>query len=356
MFTTTASEARQLILKQGDVPELEVKGHLNLKNSTQITFLPDSLKVDSLDLSGCTNITHLPSNLKVKRLDISDCTNLKELPTNFSCYELTMHRTHITKLPNDLQVEYKLDLQGNIALTELPRGLKVGSLILRNCTGLQALPENLQVYFLDISGCTELTEWPENGELQVGRLVARNCLSLSSLPSWLNRITQLDLRDCVNIRELPADLQVTSWIDLAGTGVQQLPATFKPNSPELQWRGIPISKRVFCEPETITSEEVLTEVNAEVRRVLLERMGYEKFMRETQAQVLDRDIDAGGLRELLRVPIPNDEDLVCLAVRCPSTGQQYMLRVPPNMSGCHQAAAWLAGFDNPDDYHPVKET
>jgi hypothetical protein len=96
--------------------------------------------------------------------------------------------------------------------------------------------------------------------------------------------------------------------------------------------------------------------NAEVRRVMLERMGYERFLRDAGAKVLDRDTDAGGPRQLLRVPLPDDEPLVCLAVFDPSTGRRYLLRVPPRIRTCHQAAAWIAGFDNPENYQPVVET
>ena len=71
---------------------------------------------------------------------------------------------------------------------------------------------------------------------------------------------------------------------------------------------------------------------------------------------LDKDSDAGGVRRLLRVEFAGDEPLVCLNVFCPSTGRQYMLRVPPQMRHCHAAAAWIAGFDNPDEYQPVQET
>ena len=85
-------------------------------------------------------------------------------------------------------------------------------------------------------------------------------------------------------------------------------------------------------------------------------MGYERFVGQAQAQVLDRDRDPGGERQLLRVPLQGDEPLVCISVFCPSTGRQYMLRVPPQMRTCRQAVAWIAGFDNPDDYRPVAET
>src|SRR5262249_27154609 len=96
--------------------------------------------------------------------------------------------------------------------------------------------------------------------------------------------------------------------------------------------------------------------NVEKRRVMLERMGYERFLADAHVETLDEDQDAGGPRRLLRVPLEADEPLVCLAVRDPSTGRQYVLRVPPTMTRCQQAMAWMAGFENPADYHPLAET
>ena len=89
---------------------------------------------------------------------------------------------------------------------------------------------------------------------------------------------------------------------------------------------------------------------------MLERMGYGAFLSHADAIVLDSDEDPGGERRLLKVPQENDEDLLCLAVYCPSTARQYILRVPPTMRTCRQAAAWIAGFDNVDDYQPIAET
>jgi hypothetical protein len=104
------------------------------------------------------------------------------------------------------------------------------------------------------------------------------------------------------------------------------------------------------------------ETNIERRRVMLERLGYETFFKQAQATELDQDFDPGGFRRLLRVELPlvrgwqQDEPLVCLSVICPSTARQYIIRVPPTMQTCHQAAAWVAGFDDPNLYHPVRET
>ncbi len=59
---------------------------------------------------------------------------------------------------------------------------------------------------------------------------------------------------------------------------------------------------------------------------------------------------------LLLPAVQRDEDLVCVSLNCPSTGRRYVLRVPPAIDTCRRAAAWLAGFDNADDYAPVLET
>ena len=90
--------------------------------------------------------------------------------------------------------------------------------------------------------------------------------------------------------------------------------------------------------------------------MLIERIGYLAFARQAGAKVLDEDRDPGGPRQLLRIELAGDEDLVGLACSCPSTGRQYLLRVPPSTESCHQAAAWLAGFDDPNRYHPDIET
>ena len=89
---------------------------------------------------------------------------------------------------------------------------------------------------------------------------------------------------------------------------------------------------------------------------MLERIGPERFMAEAQPQELDADVDAGGGRRLLRVNIAGDEPLVALQVSDPSTGRNYLLRVPPTIDTCRRAAAWIAGFDDPGDYRPVMET
>ena len=94
---------------------------------------------------------------------------------------------------------------------------------------------------------------------------------------------------------------------------------------QLRWRGVVIDERIAFRPHELTVDEILGERNAERRRVMLERFGFGKFMEAAVAEVLDRDTDAGGARELLRVRVPGDDDLVSVAVRCPSTGRNERL-------------------------------
>jgi len=286
-------------------------------------------------------------------LDLTN-TGTIDLPCGLRCYHLELRGSGIRALPEGLEVEYKLDLQDCRGLEELPEGLKVGSLALRGCTALRALPEGLDVYFLDLQGCTRLVGWPRRARIRIGRLNVSGCTRLTGLPEGLRSLAQLDVSNCPNLRELPAGLEISSWLDIGGSGITRLPASLA--GVQLCWRGVPVDERIAFRPETITVAEVLDERNAERRRVLLERFGFERFMAEARAAVVDRDRDAGGERQLLRLNLEGDEDLVCVAVSCPSTGRRYLLRVPPAMRTCRQAVAWTAGFDDPKLYRPLVET
>ncbi|MBX7167264.1 MAG: hypothetical protein K1X74_13120 [Pirellulales bacterium] len=159
---------------------------------------------------------------------------------------------------------------------------------------------------------------------------------------------------CLKLRELPPGLRVQSWIDVAGSGLRQLPWSLR--STRILWRGVPVTDRVAFDPESITVEEILAESNQTIRRTLLDRIGIDRFMRLAHAAVIDEDIDCGGPRRLLRVPAREGEDIVCVEVRCPSTGHRYCLRVPPQMLTCRQAIAWTAGYAQPERYRPAVET
>lgn len=296
-----------------------------------------------------------PAGLTVEgTLDLTGKSKLVELPTGLTCYELKASRTGLTSLPADLSVECALDLEGCSKLRHLPAGLKVGTLNVANCANLEELPERLDVWFLNISGCTKLARFPRRATIARGNLNVNGCQSLVGLPDYLTDLGTLDIGNCPQITALPPQLQISSWIELAGSGLTSLPPQLQEIS--IRWRGVLIDLTTAFFPERLRAATVLKERNAERRRVMIERMGFDRFMREAGTEKLHADRDPGGPRELLRVPMKGDEDIVCLSVNCPSTGRHYLLRVPPTMKTCRQAAAWMAGFDDEKLYKPVIET
>ncbi|HEX5443978.1 MAG TPA: hypothetical protein VFW87_09130 [Pirellulales bacterium] len=333
-----AAEAYSLLA--ADPPQqLRVAGALDYSAQSERLpppRFPETLEVDVLDLSG---------------------QDVTELPAVLTCYELNLSRTPIRALPEHLWVESRLDLTGCDRLERLPEGIATGALVLRGCTALRALPERLDVWFLDLTGCWAFDTWPQKATIRGGRLALRGCTALSALPTYLGRLAALDVRDCPNLTSLPANLAVTGWLDLGRSGLTN-EWTLPPGvaRTQLRWAGVNIDRRIAFHPESMHVDEVLHERNAERRRAMLDRYGYARFLQDAHAEILDRDVDPGGPRQLLRVRLEDDEDLVALACNCPSTARQYMIRVPPSTPSCRHAAAWIAGFDNPDDYRPVVET
>ncbi|MES2692765.1 MAG: hypothetical protein V4773_04775 [Verrucomicrobiota bacterium] len=296
----------------------------------------------------------VPEDYEASRVDLSEESQRFALPPRLRCFELNLARTAVETLPAGLQVGNRIDLTGCASLTSLPEGLKTGTLILQDCTALEALPENLSVHFLVLDGCRALKRWPESARVTLGRVSARNCAALTSIPASLGPVTSLDLTGCAAISALPQGVQVSSWLDLQGTGVRSLPESLR--GVRLRWRGVTVSERVVFAPQTIPAAEILAEPNAEVRRVMLDQCGLDRFLAEAHATIRDEDRDAGGVRQLLVVEMPGDEPLVCVLVHCPSTARRYLIRVPPATRTCHEAVAWTAGFDNPAEYAPVQET
>jgi hypothetical protein len=334
--------------------DLNVTELLDLHDCKRLTRLPAGLRVNRLVLRSCRALTVLPGSLRVGHLDLRGCSALSLLPRGLSCLDLDLEGTRLRSLPPDIRVKNRLNLRDCRDLQELPPNLRLHILVLRGCTGLRTLPVGLDVFDLDIQGCTNLTDWPELSLVHHGRLLAAGCTRLRALPRQLTDLEFLDLRDCTSLRELPSGLRVREWVEVANSALSGLPEGLRGTA--LRWRGVAIDDRIAFHPEQLQVEEILREGNIERRRVMLERFGTERFMQAAHAHVLDSDTDSGGKRELLSVSLPGDEPIVCVAVRCPSTGRHYLLRVPPGMQTCRQAVAWTAGFVSPDAYQPREET
>ncbi len=347
----SGEQALKLILAGRAPDNLQATGPVSMRTN-QKGVLPTGFTAPSFTCLG-EGLEALPDFLSCRRISVSAST-LTHIGRGIRCRSLDLSRTRIDSLPEDIDAKDRIDLSRCLRLQRLPQGLTTGSLILIGCTGLAELPSGLDVAFLDLSDCTSLRRLPDDLKIRGGRLSIRNCPWLTRLPESLGEISELDVSGCINLASLPETLTVTSWIDIAGSGITSLPERMKDVG--LRWRGIAVSHRMVFEPHLLDPKEVLNERNAELRRVMIERIGYDRLLGATNAEEIDRDQDAGGERRLLRIPIDGDEPVVCVSVQCPSVGHRFFLRVPPGMRSCREAVAWTAGYDDPDQYRPAYET
>jgi len=125
------------------------------------------------------------------------------------------------------------------------------------------------------------------------------------------------------------------------------------------WHGvhIPIEKAwIIDDPNRIDVAAIDGERNAEIRRVMLELFGHDRYIVESGMKPVQTDTYG----ELFRREIADDEPL-CMVRVVNSTPEsdgelkKYMLRVPPTMQTAHQAIAW--SFDmSAAEYAPMAES
>lgn len=122
------------------------------------------------------------------------------------------------------------------------------------------------------------------------------------------------------------------------------------------WHGVRVPRAVVENPDSLSAREVLTESDVEVRRVMVERVGLERLIRDGGARRLSED--ETGI--LWRLDMAEDEPIVCVEVTDASPGpgdafRRHVLRVPPGVRSAREAVAWTFGVD-PGEYRPLIET
>jgi hypothetical protein len=123
------------------------------------------------------------------------------------------------------------------------------------------------------------------------------------------------------------------------------------------WHGTIVNKRIVDEPQNISMVDIRSELNIEVRRVLIERFGSGRFITESKAKQIHED----RYGTLYRQELNGDEPLVMVKVKNSTpepdgTYKDYYLRVPPNISTARAAVAWSFGVPDPEQYNPSVET
>ncbi len=120
--------------------------------------------------------------------------------------------------------------------------------------------------------------------------------------------------------------------------------------------GTIVPEFVVMEPEKNTIDAIQEESNVEVRRVMIDRYGIQKYLLDSKAEKIHVD-DFGTL---WKKQIPEDEPLVMIQLlnstkEPDGSRKNYFLRVPPNMETAHQAVAWSFGKDI-KSYQPAIES
>ncbi|MEU1952313.1 DUF6745 domain-containing protein [Nocardia rhamnosiphila] len=122
------------------------------------------------------------------------------------------------------------------------------------------------------------------------------------------------------------------------------------------WRGMPVPGEFIAELAALTADRIRDEENAELRRVMLEFYGYDRYLSESGAEPVQRD--ETGI--LWRIPLTGDEDVVMVEVvnstpEPDGTSRTYWLRVPPATRTAREGVAWTFGV-SAADYEPLVQT
>ncbi|MEU1882519.1 DUF6745 domain-containing protein [Streptosporangium sp. NPDC020072] len=122
------------------------------------------------------------------------------------------------------------------------------------------------------------------------------------------------------------------------------------------WHGMPVPADFGASMTGLTPARIRAEENAELRRVMLEHFGYDRYLAESGATPTHRD-ETGVL---WRIDLPDDEAVAMVEVvnstaEPDGTFRTYWLRVPPWTRTAREGVAWTFG-QTEGDYRPLKET
>jgi hypothetical protein len=132
-----------------------------------------------------------------------------------------------------------------------------------------------------------------------------------------------------------------------------LPAVVWPDGGERwYWDGIPVPERIAQARDRLTADLVAEIDNQELRRVAVNRLGWERFLRTASAELRAQD----DYSKLWATTVRIDGERVQLVEVVNATAEpdgshrRYFLRVPPTARTAREAVGWTFGFDNGDDY------
>lgn len=127
------------------------------------------------------------------------------------------------------------------------------------------------------------------------------------------------------------------------------------------WHGVAVPNWVVTDPDWISVDAIQREGNVEVRRVMVERMGWERVVGEGGAQKVHQD--ATGILWQLHPPRTASwrerpakvVEVVNSTPEPDGTRRHYFIRVPPELTTARQAVAWTFELGEVE-YRPMIES
>lgn len=125
------------------------------------------------------------------------------------------------------------------------------------------------------------------------------------------------------------------------------------------WNGIRLDRDTIMYPEKISIEQINNEGNAEKRRCLIEIIGYERYLRETNAKLIDTKNVNNQIYKLYEADFGYTKakivELINSTAENDGTYKKYFFRVSKKITDAHEAVASLYGLSK-NDYTPEVET
>jgi leucine-rich repeat protein SHOC2 len=194
---------------------------------------------------------------------------------------------------------------------------------------------------------------------------------LNGLPdefSNLNNLFYLDLSSN-NFTDVPDSITRLinlKYLNLTGNQLTDLSKlTSLPNLEAVSIFDLYLPRRYWTKLSDWQPEWLLDEDNAEIRRLLIQQMGYEKICEKLNGEVISQWREYSLLKIDKIEPIYNEygepayqdngeielgEAMLMLKMTCPSTGHIHILRVPPDMQNAEAAISWVNWGIHPDEF------
>ena len=352
IFTQLRSTTMKLQISN---PEIE----LNNFNSTPI-----------LDLR-FRNLKTLPENIS-DRLDLIDLSLLNNQLISIPNWignlanltSLSLSANQLTNLPASLGslANLKWLYIGSNRLTALPASLgklsKLTSLSLRD-NHLTTLPENI--------GQLDNLTWLQLDRNQLSSLPASfsNLINLTELnlshnlltdlPEYIGNLTNLvklnlNQNQLTHIPESVGKLINLTELQIDGNEITDLSVLQTlPNLQSVRFQGVNLPRRYWRNLDKLNPQCLLAENRVELRRILIDRIGYLQIYNHFGAIVQDTWRQY-TLLKTRRFQSFEREPMVLLKMVCPSTAHIHILRVPPTMTSAEAAIVWVNHGIHPDDF------